>query len=67
MGFPARIGGPMRWADSVGLANVYDAVVSLYRKHDENWAPAPLLDELAGSGRSFADFDQAATVAPGSR
>jgi 3-hydroxyacyl-CoA dehydrogenase len=64
MGFPARLGGPMHWADGVGLAHVYDAVVSLYRKHDENWAPALLLDELAGYGRSFADLDRTISAAP---
>jgi 3-hydroxyacyl-CoA dehydrogenase len=64
MGFPARLGGPMHWADDVGLARVYDAVVSFFQKHDENWAPAPLLRELAGSDRGFADFDRAASAAP---
>ncbi|MGE5145594.1 MAG: 3-hydroxyacyl-CoA dehydrogenase family protein, partial [Candidatus Eiseniibacteriota bacterium] len=63
MGFPAARGGPMAWADSVGLARIHDAVVALHKQHDDNWAPAPLLGELARAGRSFADFDKVAGVA----
>jgi 3-hydroxyacyl-CoA dehydrogenase len=59
MGFPAARGGPMYWADSVGLAKVHAAVVALHKKHDDNWAPAPLLAELAETGRRFADLDKA--------
>jgi 3-hydroxyacyl-CoA dehydrogenase len=63
MGFPAARGGPMALADSVGLKRVHDAVVALHAAHDDNWAPAPLLGELARSGRSFSDFDKATGVA----
>ncbi|MDP1907670.1 MAG: 3-hydroxyacyl-CoA dehydrogenase family protein, partial [Hyphomicrobium sp.] len=59
MGFPAARGGPMYWADSVGVAKIHAAVVALHAQHDDNWAPAPLLAELAVSGRSFADLDKA--------
>ncbi|MDI3468881.1 MAG: 3-hydroxyacyl-CoA dehydrogenase [Pseudolabrys sp.] len=58
MGFPAGRGGPMAWADSVGLSRIHDAVVALHAQHDDNWAPAPLLAELARDGRSFAEFDR---------
>ena len=60
MGFPAARGGPMYWADSVGIANIHAAVVALHAQHDDNWAPAPLLAELAASGRRFVDIDNAA-------
>lgn len=60
MGFPAARGGPMFWADSVGLARVHAAVVALHAQHDDNWAPAPLLAELATAGRRFADLDKTA-------
>lgn len=59
MGFPAARGGPMYWADNVGVAKIHAAVVALHAQHDGNWAPAPLLAELAASGRSFADLDKA--------
>jgi len=61
MGFPAAKGGPMFWADSIGLDRIHAAIIALHRQHDDNWAPAPLLGELAASGRRFADLD--ATVA----
>ena len=57
MGFPAVKAGPMRWADSVGLDRIYEAIVALHNQHDDNWAPAALLGELARSGRRFADLD----------
>jgi 3-hydroxyacyl-CoA dehydrogenase len=58
MGFPAARGGPMAFADSVGLDKIHDAIVALHAQHDDNWAPAPLLAELARSGRSFADLNK---------
>jgi len=58
MGFPATKGGPMFWADTVGLEKVYKDISALRAKHDVNWEPAPLLKELAESGRTFADLDR---------
>ena len=63
MGFPAARGGPMAWADSVGIERINDAVMALHAAHDDNWAPAPLLATLAQSGRSFADLDKATGAA----
>jgi hypothetical protein len=34
----------------------------LHKQHDDNWAPAPLLGELARSGRRFADLDAASAT-----
>jgi 3-hydroxyacyl-CoA dehydrogenase len=63
MGFPAVKAGPMRWADSFGLDRIYEAIVALHKQHDDNWAPAALLGELARSGRRFADLNAAAAMA----
>jgi 3-hydroxyacyl-CoA dehydrogenase len=63
IGFPAAKGGPMYWADSIGLDRIHDAIVALHKQHDDNWAPAPLLGELARSGRRFADLNAAAVMA----
>jgi 3-hydroxyacyl-CoA dehydrogenase len=52
-GFPAARGGPMAYADSLGLNAVYDRVSEFYREHGEVWRPAPLLKQLAGQGRRF--------------
>jgi 3-hydroxyacyl-CoA dehydrogenase len=57
-GFPAYRGGPMWFADTVGLKKVYDRIAEFQHTHGELWEPAPLLKKLADEGRTFADFDQ---------
>ena len=57
-GFPAYRGGPMWYADTVGLKKVYERVSEFHREHGELWEPAPLLKQLAGEGKTFADFDK---------
>ncbi len=56
-GFPAYRGGPMFWADTIGLEKVVATMRSLAPTHGARWAPAPLLVELAGSGRGFGSLD----------
>jgi 3-hydroxyacyl-CoA dehydrogenase len=56
-GFPGYRGGPMWYADTVGLKKVLDRIVAFQRVHGELWEPAPLLRELAESGRTFANWD----------
>jgi len=55
-GFPSYRGGPMWFADTVGLEKVYDRVCEFQRQHGSLWEPAPLLAQLAKQGLSFADF-----------
>jgi 3-hydroxyacyl-CoA dehydrogenase len=55
-GFPAYRGGPMWYADTVGLKKVYDRIREFERQHGELWRPAPLLKRLAEQGKTFADF-----------
>jgi len=57
-GFPAYRGGPMWYANSVGLKKVYDRISEFHRVHGELWEPAPLLRQLAADGKTFADFDK---------
>jgi 3-hydroxyacyl-CoA dehydrogenase len=57
-GFPAYRGGPMWYADTVGLAKVYQRICELEQQHGELWAPAPLLKQLAKEGKTFAEFNQ---------
>ena len=56
-GFPAWRGGPMWYADTVGLKAVYDRICELQAQHGAWWEPAPLLRELAERGGSFAAWD----------
>ena len=57
-GFPAYRGGPMWYADTVGLPKVYQRVCEFQQQHGELWAPAPLLKRLAEAGKTFAEFDK---------
>jgi 3-hydroxyacyl-CoA dehydrogenase len=57
-GFPAYRGGPMWYADSVGLPKVYDRILEFREKHGDIWEPAPLLKQLAGQGKTFADYNK---------
>jgi 3-hydroxyacyl-CoA dehydrogenase len=58
-GFPAYRGGPMFYADTVGLKKVYDQVCEFHEQHGFLWEPAPLLKRLAEEGRTFSSYDQA--------
>ena len=62
-GFPAHRGGPMWYADTVGLKEVYERVCEFHKQHGENWRPAPLLKELAEQGKTFSDFGKEAGAA----
>ena len=57
-GFPAHRGGPMFYADTVGLKKVYDRICEFEKQHGELWAPAPLLKKLAEEGKTFAQYDK---------
>lgn len=52
-------GGPMCYADTVGLKNVRDTMLK-YRKRygDLYWTPAPLLEKLADSGKTFDEWSR---------
>jgi len=56
-GFPGYRGGPMWYADTIGLRKVLDRIMAFQRTHADFWEPAPLLRQLAESGRTFADWD----------
>ena len=61
-GFPAYRGGPMWYADTVGLDKVYRRISEFHQRHGELWEPAPLLKRLAEEGRTFAEFNKEQTV-----
>ncbi len=52
-GFPAYRGGPMFYADTVGLEKVYQRVREFEQQHGELWEPAPLLAKFAAAGGKF--------------
>jgi 3-hydroxyacyl-CoA dehydrogenase len=62
-GFPAWRGGPMQYADEIGLENVLAGMKkyqSTLGDYGEKWfTPAPLLEQLANTGKSFKNYQVA--------
>jgi len=58
-GFPVWRGGPMHYADAVGLDTVL-ARINEFRDRfgAENWTPAPLLEKLVAEGSTIAEWAQ---------
>jgi len=53
-GFPAWRGGPMYYADTVGLGEVLGRMRHYAQgRHGELWTPAPLITRLAAEGGTF--------------
>ena len=63
-GWPIYRGGPMFWADTVGLKHIADRL-SFYAKetNDPSLEPAPLLKKLAAEGKTFASLAAASKAA----
>ncbi|MEP9319337.1 3-hydroxyacyl-CoA dehydrogenase NAD-binding domain-containing protein [Pseudomonas sp. LABIM340] len=55
-GFPAWRGGPLFYADSVGLAQVLERIREFHQRLGAWWQPAPLLERLVAESRRFADL-----------
>jgi 3-hydroxyacyl-CoA dehydrogenase len=56
-GFPIWRGGPMKYADQVGLFNVAEAMKRFARNPADDarfWQPAPLLQKLVAEGKNFS-------------
>jgi 3-hydroxyacyl-CoA dehydrogenase len=49
-GFPWYRGGPMWWADTVGVKKIYDQIVAWRETLGKHWVPAPKLAEAAEKG-----------------
>ena len=52
-GFPRHRGGPMFYADMVGLDTVQSRILRYRHDFGDYWQPAPLLARLAASGGNF--------------
>jgi 3-hydroxyacyl-CoA dehydrogenase/enoyl-CoA hydratase/carnithine racemase len=52
-GFPPYRGGILRYADTSGIRNVYEHLLKLEQEQGIRFKPAPLLKEMAESGRTF--------------
>jgi 3-hydroxyacyl-CoA dehydrogenase len=55
-GWPVYRGGPMFWADQIGLRPLRDRMLQFQKATgDPFWTPAPLLNRLAEAGKGFLD------------
>jgi 3-hydroxyacyl-CoA dehydrogenase len=57
-GFPAWRGGPMWYADTVGMKHIYNRVCEFHQQHGAWWKPASLLKQLAETDGTFAAWDK---------
>ncbi len=57
-GFPPYRGGPMFWADTIGLDVILEALLRYKEQHGAVfWEPSPLLAKLAAEGKGFKDWE----------
>ena len=52
-GFPRHRGGPMFYADAVGLSAILSNVQEYRARFGDHWQPAPLIEKLVAEGRGF--------------
>jgi 3-hydroxyacyl-CoA dehydrogenase len=57
-GFPAYRGGPMGYADTVGLKQIEKRIGAFEKQHGTLWTPAASLTRLADAGKAFAQLDR---------
>ena len=58
-GFPRFRGGPMKYADTVGLDQILADLRTFAQEDPLFWQPAPLLEKLVAEGRNFDSLNQA--------
>ena len=57
-GFPRWRGGPLHYADTVGLEKILDDIKTFQKEDDFFWQPAPLLEQLVAEGKTFASLNK---------
>ena len=62
-GFPRFRGGPMHYADTVGLPKILADIREFAQEDPLFWKPAPLLEKLVAEGRDFGSLNRAAAEA----
>ncbi len=56
-GFPPHRGGPMWYADTIGVDVIRARVEQFHNEFGPQWTPAPLLAQIAARGGTFARLD----------
>jgi 3-hydroxyacyl-CoA dehydrogenase len=57
-GYPRWRGGPMHYADHVGLEKILNDIKAFEAEEPTFWKPAPLLEKLVSEGRKFGDLNK---------
>ncbi len=57
-GWPVYRGGPMYYADQIGLEKILVKMKEFHAIMGDEFKPAPLLEKLVADGKTFANFDQ---------
>ncbi|MGR4871302.1 3-hydroxyacyl-CoA dehydrogenase NAD-binding domain-containing protein [Variovorax sp. LARHSF232] len=57
-GFPRHRGGPMKYADMVGLPRILEDIRAFAKEDPLFWKPAPLLEKLVAGGKDFSSLNQ---------
>lgn len=55
-GWPVYRGGPMFWADTIGLPKVLERLRAYQAEYGDDFAPSALLERLAVEGKGFKDL-----------
>ncbi len=54
-GWPVHTGGPLFWADTLGVRNVRDVLQTLSATHGDSFRPADRIEKLAASNGQFEE------------
>ena len=57
-GVPVYLGGPMWYANQVGLKAIHDEVTRFAQTLGPWWRPSELLGRLGAAGKTFVDYDR---------
>jgi 3-hydroxyacyl-CoA dehydrogenase len=59
-GFPRYLGGPMFYADALGLGHIAERIAHYHQELGHYWRPAALIERLAAERSSFTQWDHRA-------
>ena len=57
-GFPRHRGGPMHYADTIGIATLVESIEKYAQEDNFHWRVPTLLRDMAESGKIFADLNR---------
>lgn len=55
-GWPVYLGGPMFWADLIGLDKILDALKRFQKDFGDDFKPSLLIEKLVSEGKGFKDL-----------